>query len=189
MMIHLNDLSSKKPHLPQEEQISAQQNNHYKRICPGPIDVICSRSRILSHHSGNTRLRAIIENYLDPYEKAPSKLAKTMIVTEIINTIHSSGGQFLRNNRQAKIWEIASMNLAKEKVGQIFRKQLAERKHERSAMVAPVCDKRRLNWQNDEQLLIENLLKMDLPPDEGLWSSRFHWGDSVDLISNPDEVF
>lgn len=63
---------------------------------PDQLDVICGRGKPTHCHPGNQFLNALIQSYLAGYTKAPSKKGKSMIVSNIINRIHSRGGHFVK---------------------------------------------------------------------------------------------
>ena len=85
---------------------------------PGPLDVICARGSHARHHSGNKRLRAIIDSNLEEYGKASTKLEKTSIVSSIVDDVREASpeGGFVRCERGQ--WYEVGDHLAREKIGQ-----------------------------------------------------------------------
>ena len=65
---------------------------------PTNFDVVCARGRIAVNHTGNKRFKIIVEQSLQRYSNAPSKLAKSAIVSDIVDTIRkSSPGELVTN--------------------------------------------------------------------------------------------
>lgn len=91
---------------------------------PTSFDVICARGRIAVNHTGNKRFKLIVESSLQRYSNAPSKLAKSAIVSDIVETIRQSspGGGFVK--KEGSMWYEAGDHLAREKVGQCLRDML-----------------------------------------------------------------
>lgn len=61
--------------------------------------VICARGREAYDHIGNRRLRVLVDNSLDRYEKETSKFGKSLIVNTIIESVREScrdGGSFVK---------------------------------------------------------------------------------------------
>lgn len=85
---------------------------------PGPFDVICARGRSAHNHSGNRRMRVLIEMNLGKYSKATTRLDKTIIVSSIVDSIleSSPSGGFVREEDGR--WYLAGDHTAREKVGQ-----------------------------------------------------------------------
>lgn len=91
---------------------------------PTNFDVVCARGRIAVNHTGNKRFKLIVESSLQRYSKAPSKLAKSAIVSDIVDTIRKSSpdGGFVK--KEGTMWYEAGDHLAREKVGQALRDML-----------------------------------------------------------------
>mmetsp|Transcript_11265 Transcript_11265/g.25118 ORF Transcript_11265/g.25118 Transcript_11265/m.25118 type:complete len:219 (-) Transcript_11265:4-660(-) len=93
-------------------------------------DVICARGKRSFHHSGNKRLRRLLQSRSSEYDTAQSKLQKGRIVSQIIDQIQKANGRFLRKvddrDNDAE-WAEISPAMAREKVGQGFRDLLGYR--------------------------------------------------------------
>lgn len=63
---------------------------------PQPFDVICKRDREGITHSGNNRFRYCVEMRVDRYLASKTRAEKSLIIQEIINAVHDSGGRFIR---------------------------------------------------------------------------------------------
>jgi hypothetical protein len=88
---------------------------------PGPYDVICSRGEKAKTHQGNLFFRSIIGQWTIKYVKAEGKLGKSLIVSEIIDTVRrkSPDGGFVKQDG-GKWYEVGDKT-AREKVGQSLR--------------------------------------------------------------------
>ena len=71
---------------------------------PTNFDVVCARGRIAVNHTGNKRFKLIVESSLQRYSNAPSKLAKSAIVSDIVDTIRKSSpdGGFVK--KEGTMW-------------------------------------------------------------------------------------
>lgn len=65
---------------------------------PGEYDVICSRGKQYYNHVGNIRFRNMIENQVERYCRADTKVGKTMVVMSIVDAIRGASprGGFVR---------------------------------------------------------------------------------------------
>lgn len=68
---------------------------------PGPYDVICSRGKKAQSHIGNVRFQSMIEEKARDYANADGKLGKSIIVSEIIDTVRrqSPNGGFVKQRK------------------------------------------------------------------------------------------
>jgi hypothetical protein len=98
--------SSKKSQLPTEFQ-------------PSDYSVVCGRGKDSFNHVGNRRFRALVSMFIERYSKAGSKVAKSAIVSEIINVIRQAGGNFCKNKKGA--WFEVGDHHAREKVSALLR--------------------------------------------------------------------
>lgn len=85
---------------------------------PGPLSVIIARGKQAYNHTGNRRFRVILEMKLKSYAKAKSKLEKSLIVSNVIDTIREASpvGSFVKQERGQ--WYEVSDSIARERVGQ-----------------------------------------------------------------------
>ena len=74
---------------------------------------------------GNKRFKICIENHLGGYTKAPSRIAKSVIITNIVNSIRDSStqpcGGFVRFDTSCGLWYEVGDKIARDKVGQALR--------------------------------------------------------------------
>ena len=91
---------------------------------PGRFDVICARGKHAKQHTGNHRFRQIIEMSLPKYDKATTKLEKSLIVSSIVDSVRqaSPNGGFVREEKGR--WYEVGDHIAREKVGQCLRDSL-----------------------------------------------------------------
>lgn len=90
-------------------------------FAPGPFDVICSRGKTAKNHPGNQYYVSVIQEYSERYANTEGKLGKSLIVSEIIDTIrrNSPAGGFVRKDGE-KWFEVGDWT-AREKVRCMIR--------------------------------------------------------------------
>lgn len=89
---------------------------------PGPFDVICSRGSVPRKHAGNQWFISLVEQNCERYVQASGKMAKSLIVSEILDIVRSNGG-FVKQDEDQQ-WCETGDHLAREKIGQAFRDRL-----------------------------------------------------------------
>lgn len=91
---------------------------------PRQFDVIWSRGRQVKGHPGNIFFQSLIEKAASRYGSARGKLAKSRIVSEIIDTVHkkSPNGGFV-NNFGGQWFRVGGL-MTRERVTQMLRDQL-----------------------------------------------------------------
>jgi hypothetical protein len=82
---------------------------------PGEFDVICGRGQSTFLHSGNKRVRAIIEHHIALYSEANTTLEKSLVVSCICGAVREKG-DFLQQSSDEQ-WIEVSERLAREKCG------------------------------------------------------------------------
>lgn len=101
---------------------------------PTEYDVLLGRGPTRRNHSGNHRLHALIDQYVDKYNNASSKFDKTVIVETVVQQIKSgidgsSRGRFLRSKNNSRYLEVATDEYARSSVSHAFRnRRLASKK-------------------------------------------------------------
>jgi hypothetical protein len=65
---------------------------------PGDHDVICGRGKSAFHHPGNRRFRLTIYMYMDRYQRAHTKLDKSLDVISIVDSFRNHSGGFVKRN-------------------------------------------------------------------------------------------
>ena len=78
------------------------------------------------NHVGNVRFREIIRSQLPRYNACRSKMEKSLIVTNIVDSVrdYSPNGGFVKKDKTTGVWYDVGDNLAREKIGQTIRDQL-----------------------------------------------------------------
>jgi hypothetical protein len=111
---------------------------------PGEYDVICARGAEAKNHIGNLNFRKRVAESAESYSKAPSKIFKTLIVTAIIEWVHtqSPDGGFVKRFDGA--WYEVGEDIAREKSGQALR-EMNHSKY-KSSMKA-----KRRRWKQEKQ--------------------------------------
>ena len=73
-------------------------------------------------HIGNVRLRKLVSDLGDSYEKA-NKSKKSALVESIVQEMKQNDTRFLKMNNKTKLWEEVSYSDAREKVAHVFCNQ------------------------------------------------------------------
>ena len=85
---------------------------------PTEYSVICARGKRAYESPGNTWFRSLVEQHRQQYLNAANKVAKSIVVTTIVDTVRKASpeGSFVRkiNGR----WHEVSEAIARERVGQ-----------------------------------------------------------------------
>jgi hypothetical protein len=92
---------------------------------PGLHDVIFGRGKISTQHSGNVRMRSLVELHMDEYDQTPVG-EKHIIAESIVKAIQKESGRFLSQNPDGW-WIEVSDNQAVQKVSNIFRTERSTR--------------------------------------------------------------
>lgn len=93
---------------------------------PLPEDVLVGRGHHYHGFEGNRAMRNIVEGYVESYTLANERLAKTVLVMNIVNKIHERGGRFLE--RKEDHWTPVDKQVAIRKVSQVFRTRIRDQK-------------------------------------------------------------
>jgi hypothetical protein len=93
---------------------------------PGPNHVVCARGKGFWEHEGNKKYRALIAQATSKYEATTNKFEKTLIVSDIVESIREANpsGNFVKRDHVRGRWVEVDDQFAREKVGQSFRDSL-----------------------------------------------------------------
>ena len=94
---------------------------------PSNYDVIClGRGKSAASHPGNRRFQITIQLYHDRYASCKSKFEKSVIVSEIVDSVreNSQMGGFVKRDSKTGAWFEVGDSVAREKVGQALRESL-----------------------------------------------------------------
>ena len=111
---------------------------------PSSFDVICAQGKEAKNHSGNIHYRTLITDALDQYSKATSKIEKSQIVTDIVDTVTTESnaagddsegignigggsGGFIKKDRSTGRYYNVGEYFAREKIGQNLRDSLSNK--------------------------------------------------------------
>ena len=83
-------------------------------------DVICGRNRSAFNHIGNRRFRVTISIFLRRYLDTPSRLDRSLLSHEIVETVLGSGSRFLKQTSSGE-WVELSATERRNKVGHALR--------------------------------------------------------------------
>jgi hypothetical protein len=101
-----------------------------QNFAPGPYDVICARGKQAWNHTGNTFFRLLVEKRVEEYSKCSTKVERSLIVTDIVETIRTRGNGFVKAkdpHQRYDGWIEVGDLLAREKTGSLFRNALSTR--------------------------------------------------------------
>lgn len=94
--------------------MSSKSNTSFKLIAkPSTQDILCGRGHQYYEHPGNRFFRETINDSLDGYVQADSKLSRTLIVSAIHKVIKKSS-RFLRYEKKVTSWIELDDNLARK---------------------------------------------------------------------------
>ena len=94
---------------------------------PSNQDVVCARGKSYWDHAGNIMYRQLIGRSTTKYSTTSNKLEKTLIVSEIVEAVHSQHGKFVKKLRKGGPWVEVDEVFAREKVGQSLRDGLHDK--------------------------------------------------------------
>lgn len=85
----------------------------------GFYDVICGRNKFAFDNIGNRRFRVLIALAHDKYANAPSRAHKSIVIKDIVDSVHNGGGRFLQ--RLGCSWVELDEKQTHDKVGHALR--------------------------------------------------------------------
>lgn len=93
-------------------------------------------------HSGNCLLLETIDNYLDEYTIAKTKLKQTRICQRIMGImLRQYGSRFLEKDIRSGRWKTMEDGVAREKIGRIFRRGVRLNEEKQKSDLASIhCD-------------------------------------------------
>ena len=65
-------------------------------LVPKDMDVVCGRGCASVNRPGNKRFTAIVQTGLEEYEKALTRVDKTMVVAKVLDEVLQNGARFLK---------------------------------------------------------------------------------------------
>ena len=85
---------------------------------PSNWTVICGRGKDNYSSIGNKRLKVLVDTKLPQYQQASTKIQKSLIVSELVDTIHEAAGDsgFVKRDPATNRWVVVSEETAREKV-------------------------------------------------------------------------
>jgi hypothetical protein len=99
-------------------------------------DIICGRGCAYSTRPGNRMFSAIVQEHLEEYTNAPSRLDKTMVVAVVLNKILETGARFVKKEKgkTKNMWCQMTREEAHHKTGHAIRDTI--RQMEKSTTIA-----------------------------------------------------
>jgi len=121
------DLSVWQSWIQERHKLETEREAKYKKQAnpkvidyPSPTDVLLGRGRPSQEWPGNKRLSEIIDQFYPMFTDA-DRSTKTAISKGIVQSIHSSGGRFLKKDKTLNGWVLVSDYDGREKVSHAFR--------------------------------------------------------------------
>ncbi len=136
---------------------------------PTPYTVIIGKGKLIRENLGNKRLRVLSSIFLEKYSQANEKRTKTLVVNEIICSIRSAGGSFVRKDKDGR-WYQATDQAVREKIGYVFRDLLCD--NYRSSSKSKVA-KRQKDQLGRASMKLERAMRMTYACSTGRPSSNF----------------
>jgi hypothetical protein len=88
---------------------------------PSREDVLFGRGGGTNFHQGNMHYRAKIKSKQRDYINARQRAIKTIIISDIIEQVHTEGGRFLKQDDKDKLWYEVDEKEVKKKTSQTLR--------------------------------------------------------------------
>jgi hypothetical protein len=142
---------------------------------PSDYSVLCCRGKDSVNHVGNRRFRIISSMYVEKYARAHNKAAKSVIVSEIIDAIRQSGGNFCRRKRG--VWYEVGDHYAREKVSALLRDLLHTQYRSSNKSKTASRKARKQSKKHSDQELVDGTEDSDNSS-----QSSSCWGNSKDYI-------
>lgn len=90
----------------------------------GPNDVVCGRGKGSYNRTGNKKFRAMVQEHVEEYVQAKTKLDKSMVLSAIVEKVHEQwNGRFIKQRKG--VWEEIGDEQAREKAGHAIREAIA----------------------------------------------------------------
>ena len=90
----------------------------------GPNDVVCGRGKGSYNRPGTKQFRAMVQEHVEEYVKAKTKLDKSMVLSAIVEKVHEQwNGRFIKQKKG--LWEEIGDEQAREKAGHAIREAIA----------------------------------------------------------------
>ncbi len=136
-------------------------------FCPTPYTVIIGKGKMIRENLGNKRLRILASNFLARYSESNEKRSKTMVVNELIDSIRSAGGSFVRKEKDGR-WYQTTEQAIREKIGYVFRDLLCDKYRSSSKSKAVKRQKEQLGRAS---VKLERAMRLTNSGDSGIPTS------------------
>ena len=91
-------------------------------LVPREADILLGRGLGVQNRKGNVNYRYVVESFRSRYEKITQKGAKTQLIREVVECIHSKGSRFVKQDSYGR-WIPVDPQIARDKVSHSFRNQ------------------------------------------------------------------
>lgn len=136
LMSSFNPQEARKQDSPTRRRSKDATDKHKDRVrveMPTKHDILCGQSRVCASHAGNRYFQDVLDDFAPRYHVATSKQEKMVMTKDVVATIHSSGGRFLKFKDGA--WEEISTIAARDKVSHALRTKVASWKRQQEQML------------------------------------------------------
>jgi hypothetical protein len=106
---------------------------------PGQHDVLLGKGKTSNQHSGNVRMRTLVDLHMDEYDQTPVG-EKHVIAGSIVKAIQKDSGRFLSQKPDGWWIEVSDIQ-AVQKVSNVFRTERSTRA--RAFQIASVPDRKK----------------------------------------------
>ena len=97
------------------------QGNATSAGVPMPLDVVMGSEKFAQNHTGNAAYQFLIYEQQDRYDRADSRIEKTLIASEIVMAVKDYGGRFWMRKQGVSGWVVMDDWVARAKVADAFR--------------------------------------------------------------------
>lgn len=105
----------------------------FHQYTPTEWDVVCGRGKGSYNRPGNKRFRAIVQEHVQEYCSAISKLDKTCVLNRILHCVQAQNqGQAIFCKLKLSVWYCISDDMAREKCGHAIREAIQSAEHQKA---------------------------------------------------------
>jgi hypothetical protein len=148
---------------------------------PSEYSIVCGRGKDTFNHIGNQRFRALASMFTERYSRAGTKVAKSAIVSEIIDVIREADGNFCKLKKGA--WIEVGDHHAREKVSSLLRDFLHTqyRSSAKAKISRRKADKTGIRKEYEAEQSDQKLVE-DTPHSDASSTSSLRWGSTEDSL-------
>jgi hypothetical protein len=95
---------------------------------PLPEDILCGRGCAYVNRPGNRMFSAMVQDHLEDYSNAVSRMDKTLVVATVLNKILDTGARFVKKGKGTNRWYEMTREEAHHKTGHAIRDTIRQMK-------------------------------------------------------------